>query len=198
MLATLILSQGVPMLQAGDELGRSQGGNNNAYCQDNATNWLDWEGSDEQLSAFARELLSFRRTQPLLQADRFRHAESDDDGQSLRWLAAEGGELAGDAWHDPERLCIGCLLVQEARTDSGAHSLLILLNAGEEDVPFTLPGEFSWTRCIDTVSAEVVVDIGNAAPSAGLASPEDGAAALVGGQSVVVMYGIGGSAPPPH
>mgnify|MGYP006286280993 CR=1 FL=1 len=196
MLATLVLSQGVPMLQAGDELGRSQGGNNNAYCQDNPTSWLDWENSDDQLSTFVRELLAFRRSQPLLQADRFRHAHSDADGQSLRWLAAEGGELKGGAWHDPERLCIGCLLVQEARHNTGAHSLLILLNAGEEDITFSLPGDFSWSRCIDTVSGEIVVDV---MPPASAGAPADAlqaAETLVSGQGVVVMYGVDAKTPP--
>jgi glycogen operon protein len=196
MLATLVLSQGVPMLQAGDELGRSQGGNNNAYCQDNRISWLDWEHTDDQLGTFVRELLSFRRVQPLLQADRFRHARSDEDGQSLRWLAAEGGELKGEAWHDPERLCIGCLLVQEARNNCGAHSLLILLNAGEDDVTFALPGDFSWTRCIDTVTAEVIVDGMAPAAAAGHPGSADPAETLVSGQSVVVMYGSDGQSPP--
>ena len=189
MLATLVLSQGVPMLQAGDELGRSQGGNNNAYCQDNPTSWLDWENTDEQLGFFVTQLLAFRRAHTLLQADRFRHAQSDGEGQSLRWLAAEGGELKGEAWHDPERLCIGCLLVQAARGSSGAHSLLILFNAGEADISFSLPGEFSWTRCIDTVSGEVVVDV---TPAATAAAPGNGGQVpetLVSGQGIVVMYG---------
>jgi isoamylase len=196
MLATLVLSQGVPMLQAGDELGRSQGGNNNAYCQDNRISWLDWEHTDDQLGTFVRELLSFRRAQPLLQADRFRHARSDEDGQSLRWLAAEGGELKGEAWHDPERLCIGCQLVQEARNNCGAHSLLILLNAGEDDVTFTLPGDFSWTRCIDTVAAEVIVDGMAPGTAAGGPGSADVAETLVSGQGVVVMYGSDGQSPP--
>ncbi|MEE4107701.1 MAG: hypothetical protein V2I24_00035, partial [Halieaceae bacterium] len=84
----------------------------------------------------------------------------------------------------------------EARNNCGAHSLLILLNAGEDDVTFTLPGDFSWTRCIDTVTAEVIVDGMAPGTAAGRPGSADVAETLVSGQGVVVMYGSDGQSPP--
>jgi len=176
LLATLLLSQGVPLLQAGDELGRTQDGNNNAYCQDNETSWLDWNAIDDQLLAFVRGVLAFRRSQPLLRADRFRHLQPDADGQSLRWLAAEGGILQGQAaWHAPHRLCVGCLLDEAGDAGETVRALLIVLNADDRDVTFELPSGHRWLRRIDT-----------ATPSTDGDAVNDGSAAIAA-QSVVVF-----------
>jgi isoamylase len=158
LLATLVLSQGVPMLQAGDELGRSQRGNNNAYCQDNTLNWIDWSGADEALQQFTRALLSLRRRTPLLWADRFRHADPDSDGQTLSWLAPEGGDPDVDYWHDPENRAIGCLL--EAAGSREHHAaVLILLNAADEAVTFALPeAQATWQLHIDTALSPWIFD----------------------------------------
>jgi isoamylase len=158
LLATLLLSQGVPMLQAGDELGRTQRGNNNAYCQDNDLSWLDWDGADEALQAFVRSVLALRREQPLLRADRFRHDTPDGDGQRLRWLAAEGGTLVAHDWQDPLRDCLGCLLTQEDGHNHPAHSLLIVFNAGGGPVDFLLPAGPAWRLCVDTARAPWILD----------------------------------------
>ncbi|HBO13286.1 MAG TPA: glycogen debranching enzyme GlgX [Halieaceae bacterium] len=152
-LATLLFSQGVPMLQAGDELGRSQGGNNNAYCQDNATSWLAWAEADEELLAFTRALLALRAGEPLLRADRYRHREADADGQRLAWLAPEGGEPGNGDWHDPARACVGCLLSQDGGHNREPYSLLLVLNGGETPVPFRLPAPGPWHCRVDTARA---------------------------------------------
>jgi isoamylase len=146
------------MLQAGDELGRTQRGNNNAYCQDNDLSWLDWDGADEALQAFVRSVLALRREQPLLRADRFRHDTPDGDGQRLRWLAAEGGTLVAHDWQDPLRDCLGCLLTQEDGHNHPAHSLLIVFNAGGGPVDFLLPAGPAWRLCVDTARAPWILD----------------------------------------
>ncbi|MEE4659833.1 MAG: glycogen debranching protein GlgX [Halieaceae bacterium] len=158
LLATLLLSQGVPMLLAGDERGRSQTGNNNAYCQDNHISWLDWSKGDEQLMTFVSGLLQFRREQPLLRADRFRHDVADAEGQSLHWLDAEGGALVPEDWHNPLLDCLGCLLLQEERHNQAAYSLLIILNAGDNAVDFLLPEGTPWHCRVDTTTPPWLLD----------------------------------------
>ena len=102
LLATLLLSQGVPMLLGGDELGRTQGGNNNAYCQDNELSWFDWDDVDEDLLAFTRGLVAFRR------ATRCSAAATGWSGGPARrglydtaWLTADGREMTEADWHTP-------------------------------------------------------------------------------------------------
>ena len=88
MLATLLLAQGTPLLNAGDEIGNSQQGNNNAYCQDNATGWLDWTHADRELLAFVQQVLALRLSEPALRHDRwFKHAPCAPGERSLAWLA---------------------------------------------------------------------------------------------------------------
>lgn len=159
LLATVCLAQGVPMLQAGDELGRSQGGNNNAYCQDNPLSWIDWEGGDRELAAFLRALLALRAAEPLLRADRYRHATPDAAGQALDWLTPGGDRPDTAFWHDAERACIGCLLTQVAAGDAVPHALLLILNAAESAVDFALPPAVSGWRCrVDTAREPWVFD----------------------------------------
>ncbi|MEM6423226.1 MAG: DUF3459 domain-containing protein, partial [Pseudomonadota bacterium] len=100
LLATLILSQGVPMLLAGDDIANSQGGNNNAYAQDNQTGWIDWAAGDAALSAFTRRLLTLRRAHPVLRQTRFLHADKrpSDGARDVEWRGLGGGR---PAWEDP-------------------------------------------------------------------------------------------------
>jgi glycogen operon protein len=136
VLSTLLLSQGVPMLLGGDELGRSQQGNNNAYCQDNALNWFDWEQADAGLIDFVAELTALRRRFPVLRSRRWFDGEADALGiRDLAWLAPEGGELSHAQWQDDRRHCAGFLL----RADAGEGGLLVLFNAEPDDVAFVLP-----------------------------------------------------------
>jgi glycogen operon protein len=141
------------MLQAGDELGRTQHGNNNAYCQDNEISWIDWASADADLLAFVKALLALRRENVLLRADRYRHAEPDADGQSMVWLAPGGGTLSAEAWHDPARDSIACLLQRRRGHEPPDTALLILMNSGSVSVDFTLPYSGPWQRRVDTAEA---------------------------------------------
>ncbi|WP_236025146.1 glycogen debranching protein GlgX [Arenibaculum pallidiluteum] len=163
MLATLLLSQGTPMLLAGDELGRTQGGNNNAYCQDNEINWLDWEGIDEDglsLITFVRRLIALRQSFPVLHRSRFfTGAQSDDLGvKDVTWLTPDGTEMGEEHWQDPNARCMGVMFDGRAQA-SGVKkpaedaTLLIVFNSHHDVVRFTLPevvGGARWELLIDT------------------------------------------------
>jgi len=149
-LATLAFSQGVPMLSHGDELGRTQLGNNNAYCQDGPLTWLDWEPNrtGSELLAFARRVFALRRAHPGLRRRRFFSGRPREAGQAkdLLWLRPDGAELTDDDWRDPECRRLGMLISGEAHDEldeSGrpvaAESLLLLFNAAGVDCYFRLP-----------------------------------------------------------
>ncbi|WP_051377821.1 glycogen debranching protein GlgX [Derxia gummosa] len=163
LLATLLLAQGTPMLLAGDEFGRSQQGNNNAYCQDNEISWVDWEGrgeTGEQLAAFVRKLLRIRHQLPVLRRGRFLTGEFNEElgVKDVTWLVPGGGELMPEQWDDPQLRCLGMLIDGRAQATgivrpAGDVTLLIVLNAWHEPVDFVLPevpGGRAWTRLIDT------------------------------------------------
>src|SRR5262249_31428757 len=113
-LATLMLSQGIPMLLAGDEMGHTQHGNNNAYCQDNEISWLNWELKEEQaaLLEFFQRLIEFWRGQPVLQRRRFFHGRAIQ-GEAIKdilWYAPSGREMSLAAWNTGYARCLGMLL----------------------------------------------------------------------------------------
>jgi glycogen operon protein len=144
LLATLLLSQGTPMLAAGSESGHSQQGNNNAYCQDNETSWIDWERSDPALVAFTARLVALRRA-ALPFALRWYEGLTDPHGLSdLAWLRPDGGLLHHEDWQGAGAL--GCLIGKPGRARA---PLLLLLNAGAHDVPFELPGGV-WQGLVDS------------------------------------------------
>jgi glycogen operon protein len=163
MLATLFLSRGTPMLLAGDEFARSQGGNNNAYCQDNEVSWMDWEaiGPDERdLAAFTQRLMHLRAALPILTRGRFLTAAYDEDlgVKDVTWLRPDGAEMATENWTQGDARSIAVLLDGRAqatgiqRRGSDA-TLLLLYNAYHDLVSFTLPasvGGAAWTRLLDT------------------------------------------------
>ncbi|WP_428395592.1 glycogen debranching protein GlgX [Lichenicoccus sp.] len=162
MLATLLLSQGLPMLVAGDEFGRTQGGNNNAYCQDNEISWVDWEldAAGKSLAAFTAKLAGLRRTFPILRRERFLTGSYNEALQirELTWLTPHGTEMEEADWHDPAAKCIGLILDGRAqptglRKRGIDRTVLLLLNANHERVAFTLPevaGGAGWLLHIDT------------------------------------------------
>jgi len=164
LLATLLLSQGVPMLLAGDEFGRTQQGNNNAYCQDNGISWVDWElQSDQQgLMAFARRLIQLRMSHPILHRRRFFEGRAIHGGgvKDILWLAPDGNEMSDQAWHEWHARVLGVVLVgdQLEETDDHGHKLkdhnfLLLLNAHHEAITFvvpTLPDKGRWYTLFDT------------------------------------------------
>jgi len=164
-LLTLLVSVGVPMLSGGDEVGRTQRGNNNAYCQDNDLAWTPWDlpADGRALSAFVRRLVALRKSQPVLRRRTFLTGRSGDPPDVL-WLDPNGGELTEAGWADPARRTLGMLLDGEAIPETNAHgervrgdTLLILLSADGRSVPFTLPQSrhgSGWEQLIDTNDPE--------------------------------------------
>jgi isoamylase len=164
LLATLFLSQGVPMIVAGDEMGRTQRGNNNAYCQDNAVSWLNWEldARQRRLLAFTRRLIRFRREQPVLQRLRFFRGDFiwDSRFKDLSWFRPDGSEMTREDWERPFTRAFAFLLGRDAVAsyDELGHlqvgdAVLVLINASSRRLRFTLPAAESgstWTLALDT------------------------------------------------
>lgn len=180
-LATLLLSQGVPMLAHGDELGRSQGGNNNGYCQDNEITWMDWDLDEAEAAhlEFTRTLVHLRRDHPVLRRRRFFHGSADHGGESdlgdIAWFNATGEHMSDDDWHEGHAKAVMVFLNGEAIAEPDVRgervvddSFLLLYNAAPEGVEFTLPpAEFgaSWTCVVDTdhtLEEGAAVDAGSA------------------------------------
>ena len=152
LMATLLLSEGVPMLTAGDEFGRTQKGNNNAYCQDNETSWPDWGVADASFEDFVRHLLRLRMQFPAFRrAQFFGNVHADDAvGKDIMWLLPEGRELAQSDWDAPGGRCLG---IRYAGDDQGpkTYFLLLLVNASPSQVDFVLPSDLSWRCLLNTV-----------------------------------------------
>jgi glycogen operon protein len=157
LIASLLLSQGVPMILAGDELGRSQHGNNNAYCQDNAIGWIDWADVDEDFHAFVQLLIKLRRDYPVLHRHRF-FTGARFPGTSMKdivWITPEGQEMSHHDWVAPFTRSLGFLLGDDPSEGEGREaSLLILLNAFSEPLAYRLPdgGQAGWTILLDTAA----------------------------------------------
>ncbi|HEY6134275.1 MAG TPA: glycogen debranching protein GlgX [Rubrivivax sp.] len=147
LLATLLLSQGTPMLAAGDELGHSQGGNNNPYCQDNPTSWIDWSSADEALIAFTTQLLALRRRLRPLDDRWYDGAAAGSALPELSWLQAQGHPLSAADWQDGQQRALGVLIGAPGRS---TQPLLLLLNAQSHDLHFMLPPG-AWTVLLDSV-----------------------------------------------
>ena len=164
VMATLLLSVGVPMISGGDEIGRTQGGNNNAYCQDNEISWTSWEITPERrdLLDFTRRLIRIWKEHPVLrrrkffQGRRIRGADVSD----IAWLDPSGREMTDQTWNSPDVRCLGVRLngdaIDEVDERGGrivSDTLLLILNAGEGPIAFTLPAaapEERWETLIDT------------------------------------------------
>ncbi|KPQ18505.1 MAG: glycogen debranching enzyme TreX [Rhodobacteraceae bacterium HLUCCO18] len=157
MMATLLLCQGTPMILAGDEIGNSQGGNNNAYCQDNRTGWIDWAAADTDFLEFTRHMIAFRRAHPILRQQRFLHArERAVDGlEDLFWWRPDGTPMTQADWDDPEAR----VLCAELRMASGTpdyaerdNALFLVFNAGEADAKIHLPPQHDGSHWIHRIS----------------------------------------------
>jgi glycogen operon protein len=163
-LVTLLLSQGVPMLTAGDELGRTQRGNNNAYCQDNEISWLDWQLDEPRrgLLAFARYVIQLRREHPVFHRRRFFQGRRirGADVEDLAWFEPNGGEMSDEAWNSEAARALmvrlGGMAMDEVDT-RGARvvddTFLMLLNANAQGIAFTLPtyrSDMIWQLLLDT------------------------------------------------
>ena len=166
MLATLLLSQGVPMLCSGDEIGRTQGGNNNAYCQDNEISWVDWTLSKPQqaLLTFTRGLIALRQKHPVFRRRRFFQGRRirGTEVKDLYWLRPDGKEMTDEDWAQGYVRCLGVRLAGDAMEEKDAkgrplldETFLVLLNAHHEPRPFTLPAHkrgVRWQPVFDTAS----------------------------------------------
>jgi glycogen operon protein len=165
LLATLLLSQGVPMLLAGDEVNRTQHGNNNAYCQDNEISWMswDWQEADRELLEFAHLLIALRRAHPTFRRRHFFQGRPvrGADLKDIHWLNADGSEMTDEQWSQHSARCLGAYLAGAGihdRDDRGNpiedDDFLLMINADDEEVTFQLPGdggtEDPWTVLIDT------------------------------------------------
>jgi isoamylase len=154
IMASLLFSQGTPMLLMGDELGRTQHGNNNAYCQDNEISWFNWsdiDALDESFCTFLRGLVDLRRRLPLLRQKRFRHGEMVRKGvKNVTWLRADGKEMTPADWSNGLHRSVGLIL---ADATAQGHALLLFCNAYHDKVPFRMPsmvGIGTWRLVVDT------------------------------------------------
>ncbi|MCU1358618.1 MAG: glgX [Acidimicrobiales bacterium] len=192
LLTTLLLSQGVPMVVAGDEMGRTQGGNNNAWCQDNEISWLDWDLDDDQraLLAFTRRLIALRRGHPVFRRRSFLrgHTTSANAVPDAWWFATSGRRMTRREWENPDAHAVGLFLSGDAITERDPHggritddSFLVLVNAWHEHVTFTLPAARLGRRW--------TFELGTATPDAPAGDWSVGARAdvVTAGRSVTVL-----------
>ena len=152
LLATLLLSQGTPMLLAGDEMGHSQGGNNNAYAQDNDTTWIDWAKADTDLNAFVARLTALRRAHPVLRQRHFLHGRyrGREDVPDVLWHRADGSRPEAHDWHDPAFRCLCLELRAAAEGPTLSDVIFAVFNAGPEQA-LTLPkSQNAWALVLDT------------------------------------------------
>ncbi|RIJ79056.1 glycogen debranching enzyme GlgX [Nakamurella silvestris] len=216
MLATLLLSQGVPMILHGDELSRTQQGNNNVYCQDSEISWVHWDKADTDLVEFVRQVTELRREHPTFRRRRFFDGRPVRRGEGeplpdISWLNPSGDEMSPDDWHAGFGRAIGVFLNGQGihgRDTRGQHivdkSFLLFFNAGDESVNFTIPGTDygqAWIARIDTAGA-----LSDADPfEAGSEVPVEAKSLMVlmeteiapAEEPEVVAAGSGSAVPPP-
>jgi glycogen operon protein len=189
-MATLFLSQGVPMLRSGDELSHTQRGNNNAYCQDNEISWLTWDLTDPQRDVleFTQRTIRLWREHPVLQRRKFFQGRPlrGSEVKDIAWFESSGQEMSDAAWNAPFARCLGIRMAGDAVDDVDevgrrivGDTLLVLMNAHHEMIRFALPAEpggAGWERLLDTADPKAPVD--RLAP---------GASYLLHGRSLTVL-----------
>ena len=190
LLATLLLSSGVPMLTMGDEVRRTQGGNNNAYCQDNELSWMPWdlEPDARDLSAFTAQLIALRRAHPVLRQRTFFLGRPGDDGvKDLAWFDATGTELTNGQWFDPAQQTIAMYLDGSGIRMRGPRgervvddSLLLVLHTGADELDLVLPGP-PWATSYD-----VLLDTADERPGPGASLPAGGTLRMAGRSSALL------------
>jgi glycogen operon protein len=194
-LATLLFSQGVPMICGGDEIGRTQGGNNNAYCQDNEISWHNWDLDERRqaLLAFTQRLVQVRHEHPVLHRRKFFQGRRirGSEIQDITWLRPDGAEMSDEDWNSAAQPCLGMRLGGDAIDELDEQgervtddTLLVLLNAHHEPVPFTLP------RAQEAVQWEVLVDTDAPHLGPGQRLCEGGAALALTARSLVLLRQI--------
>jgi glycogen operon protein len=162
LLATLLLSQGIPMLLAGDGIGHTQQGNNNAYCQDNEISWLNWENSDRELLTFLQRMIAIRKQHPVFRRRNFFQGRPIKGAgvKDILWVKPDGAEMTDQEWNETSARCLGVFYTGSALaeyTERGQPvtdgNFVLLLNADHEDIPFTLPApaaDGDWRVVLDT------------------------------------------------
>lgn len=192
LLATLLFSQGVPMLVAGDEMGRTQQGNNNAYCQDNEISWLSWDlqPQDQDLLEFTRRVIALRKAHPLFRRRYFFHGQPIRGGEvkDIVWLNPDGFEMSEADWNQEFSRCLGVYLAGDTLLETDGRgqrlvddNLLLLINAHHEDIAFTLPefdGHYYWEVLLDTLDATGTPEV---------SSYKAGQGYPVGGRALVLL-----------
>jgi isoamylase len=191
MLTTLLLSFGLPLLLAGDEAGRTQQGNNNAYCQDNDITWVDWSSQDKELLDFTRRLTAFRQEHPVFRRRRFL---SGVEATELGWFTQAGTPMTGDDWADPGALSLGIYLDgsdDPDRAEDGTllvdDDFLVLINAWWEPLEFVIPATRdgqSWQPALDSY------DLTSEGPDGKAAPQQAGDRVMVGPRSVRALRGL--------
>jgi isoamylase len=198
-LATLFCSQGVPMMLAGDELGRTQDGNNNAYCQDNEVSWVDWGAAQDNdgLLEFTRVVSKLRRDHPVFRRRRFFRGTPAGDGHvaDIAWLTPSGREMADQDWATPYARAMTVFLNGDALTEPDPHgepvrddSFLIMLSADREPLEFTVPGPKyggCWVVVLDTAAGDPPARDGSRELRPGERLPRPGGSMVVLRRTVV-------------
>jgi glycogen operon protein len=154
LLATTLLSQGTPMLCAGDELGHSQGGNNNPYCQDNATTWIDWSQADADLTAFTAHVVALRHTLQPFHPQWLTGVPDQNGLRDVAWTNQDGTVLHDQAWHDSTQRTLACLIGKPGKSHS---PLLMAFNASDTEQTFSLPAG-QWLGALDTSQVRGATD----------------------------------------
>ena len=164
-LTTLMLSQGVPMIAHGDEIGRTQQGNNNGYCQDNEITWMDWAGQDEDLLEFTRMLINLRRSHPIFRRQKFFNGQPIDvedwvEVPDIAWIKPDGEPMTSEDWQVGYAKTITVLLYGHALDEKDQFgrplvdsSFAIFFNASEKDEDCVVPGKkvaAAWEEVLDT------------------------------------------------
>ncbi len=187
-ITTLFLSQGVPMLLAGDEMSRTQQGNNNAYCQDNEISWVDWKNADQQLIDFTSQMIHFRRQHPAFSRKRWFRGTQIKGVEDIAWFLPEGEQLSDDHWNHDFARSVAVFIngralrtrneVGEAVIDDGFY---VIFNAHWEPVEYRLPDGMyaeNWTKIVDTTDSVVEDE----------ETYEAGSSITVQGRSIVVLH----------
>ncbi len=183
MLASLLFAQGTPMLLAGDELGRTQGGNNNAYCQDNADSWLNWASADRALLDWVRRMIAIRKAHPVFQGDGFLHGDTRSAStgfRNIQWLNTAAEPFTQADWHAPEGDSLA-LLLGDFHEDRQEDIVLLLINAGDECRDFKLPDTEAggcWITVLDTSASEADGEQRRLSPAASYALSDNTLALL--------------------
>jgi glycogen operon protein len=165
LAATVLLSQGCPMLLGGDEIGRTQRGNNNAYCQDNEISWLDWAHADSRMLAFVQRMIELRKTEPVLRRRRFFSGQEiyGSGRKDIAWFHPGGAEVRDEQWFDTGQRSLGMILNGDEIPDRDARgqrirgdTLMVLLHAGGDAIEWSLPQGWGpdWSVMLDTAAPD--------------------------------------------